>query len=55
MIFALPNHQGAGTFFWEPTHSGAWGPGLFTVNGNVYSAIAASLASYDQMKAAYGL
>jgi arabinogalactan endo-1,4-beta-galactosidase len=55
MIFALPGHQGAGTFIWEPTHSGAWGPGLFTVSGTKYSTVAASIDQYDQMKTAYGL
>ena len=55
IVFHLPNHQGLGTFFWEPTESGAWGPGLFTLTGNRYSTVAASIDQFDQMKTAYGL
>ena len=55
IIFQLPNHQGLGTFFWEPTESGAWGPGLFTTSGNKVTTIPASIDQYDQMKTAYGL
>ena len=55
MIFNLPNRQGLGTFFWEPTESGIWGPGLFTVSGTRYSTVPASIDQFDQMKAAYGL
>jgi arabinogalactan endo-1,4-beta-galactosidase len=55
IIFNLPNHQGLGTFFWEPTESGAWGPGLFTTSGNNVTTIPASIDQYDQMKTAYGL
>ena len=55
MIFNLPNRQGLGTFFWEPTESGIWGPGLFTANGNRYSTVPASMDQFDQMKTAYGL
>ena len=55
IIFKLANHQGLGTFFWEPTESGAWGPGLFTQTGNAYSASSSAFAQYDAMKIAYGL
>lgn len=55
IIFNLPNHQGLGTFFWEPTHSGAWGPGLFTLSGSKYSTIPASIDQFDRMKTAFGL
>jgi arabinogalactan endo-1,4-beta-galactosidase len=56
IVFNLPNHQGVGTFFWEPTRNinGA-NRGMFTVSDNVYSPIAASINQYDQMKIAYGL
>jgi arabinogalactan endo-1,4-beta-galactosidase len=54
IVFNLPNHRGLGTFFWEPTESGAWGPGLFTVSGNGYSTIPARIDPFDQIKAAYG-
>jgi arabinogalactan endo-1,4-beta-galactosidase len=55
MIFQLPNHQGLGTFFWEPTESGVWGPGLFAASGNKFSTISADIDQFDQMKVAYGL
>jgi arabinogalactan endo-1,4-beta-galactosidase len=55
IVFNLPNHQGLGTFFWEPTQTGAWGPGLFAATGNRYSTIPASIDQFDQMKTAYGL
>jgi len=54
MIFGLPNHQGFGTFFWEPTHSGAWGSGLFTSSGTVYATVPGSIDQFDAMRAAYG-
>ena len=56
IVFNQPNHQGLGTFFWEPTHHvNAQNPGMFTVTNNVYSPIAACISQYDQMKTAYGL
>jgi arabinogalactan endo-1,4-beta-galactosidase len=53
MLFALPNKQGLGSFFWEPTHSGAWGPGLFTQQNNRYSVIPARIEQFNRMRAAY--
>ena len=56
VLFNLPNHQGLGTFFWEPTHHvNGNNPGIFTVTGNVYTPISACIDQYDQMKTAYGL
>ena len=56
IVFQLPNHQGFGTFFWEPTHQpNAQNPGMFTVSSNTYTAIPACIDQYDQMKTAYGL
>jgi arabinogalactan endo-1,4-beta-galactosidase len=56
IVFNLPNHQGVGTFFWEPTrHPDSQNPGMFTVAGNVYTAIPQCIDQYDQMKTAYGL
>jgi arabinogalactan endo-1,4-beta-galactosidase len=56
IIHNLPNHQGLGTFFWEPTHDvNADNLGMFTVTNNVYTPIAACIEQYDQMKIAYGL
>lgn len=51
IIHNLSNHQGFGTFFWEPTHSGGWGPGLFSGGRTV----PAYIDQFDQMKTAYGL
>ena len=53
-VHDLPNNRGAGTLFWEPTHAGAWGQGLFTYSGANNNAIAERFAMYDQMRAAYG-
>ncbi len=56
IVFNLPNHQGAGAFFWEPTRNvNSDNPGMFTVSGRVYSPIPACINQYDQMKTAYGL
>jgi arabinogalactan endo-1,4-beta-galactosidase len=56
IVFGLPNHQGLGTFFWEPTrHVNSMNPGIFTVKQGVYTAIPACIDQYDQMKTAYGL
>jgi arabinogalactan endo-1,4-beta-galactosidase len=54
VVHELPNGRGAGTLFWEPTHAGAWGEGLFTYSGANNNAIAARFMLYDQMRAAYG-
>ena len=51
----LPAGRGLGTFFWEPTQSGAWGQAMFTWQGNRASANAADFAEYDQMKIDFGL
>ena len=45
--------RGRGSFFWEPTHSGAWGAGLFTLQGNRYTAVPARIEQFDRMRAAY--
>jgi arabinogalactan endo-1,4-beta-galactosidase len=56
IVFKLPNHQGLGTFFWEPTrYINPANPGMFMVNGSVYSPVPASIARYDQMAVDYGL
>jgi arabinogalactan endo-1,4-beta-galactosidase len=55
VMFNMANHQGLGTFIWEPTHTGAWGAGLFTLSGQKYTATKATIGLYDQMKTAYGL
>lgn len=54
IVFGLPNHQGMGTFFWEPTRR-TQSPGMFTVNRSVYTPVPACISQYDEMKIAYGL
>jgi arabinogalactan endo-1,4-beta-galactosidase len=48
-VWELPEERGAGTFFWEPTRSGAWGEGLFTWAGNTGTAVGASMDLYEAM------
>ena len=54
VVFNLPNQQGLGTFYWEPTVSGSWNPGvtLLTRSGSTYTATS-NMSVYDQMKTAY--
>jgi arabinogalactan endo-1,4-beta-galactosidase len=55
-MFNLPNHQGLGAFFWEPTHHvNLANQGMFTQSGSVYSTIPACIDQYDAMKVSYGL
>lgn len=51
----LPDGRGRGTFFWEPTHGGAWGEPMFTANGNVMRANASDFAEFDALKEELGL
>jgi arabinogalactan endo-1,4-beta-galactosidase len=51
----LPDGRGRGTFFWEPTQSGAWGAAMFSFQGDRLSANAADFAEFDQIKRDYGL
>jgi arabinogalactan endo-1,4-beta-galactosidase len=56
IVFNLPNHQGLGTFFWEPTRDiNAANLGIFAVEQNVYTPVPACIEQYDQMKSDYGL
>lgn len=54
VIFNLPNQQGLGTFYWEPTTNGDWNKGhvLLSRSGSSYTA-QPDLALYDQMKTAF--
>jgi arabinogalactan endo-1,4-beta-galactosidase len=49
-VWELPEGRGAGTFFWEPTRSGAWGEGLFTWQGNTGTAVGAYMDLYEEME-----
>lgn len=51
----LPDGRGLGTFFWEPTMSGAWGPSLFMVEGNTHTALPSAFAEFDQIATSLGL
>jgi arabinogalactan endo-1,4-beta-galactosidase len=51
----LPDGRGLGSFFWEPTQSGAWGASMFARQGNRLTANGDDFAEYDQMKADFGL
>jgi arabinogalactan endo-1,4-beta-galactosidase len=54
VVYDLPNQQGLGTFYWEPTVSGDWNPGvtLFGRSGSTYTK-KSDASVYDQMKTAY--
>jgi arabinogalactan endo-1,4-beta-galactosidase len=51
----LPDGRGLGTFFWEPTQSGAWGQSLFTSTGGVLRANASDFAEFDAIRDELGL
>jgi arabinogalactan endo-1,4-beta-galactosidase len=51
----LPDRRGLGTFFWEPTQGGAWGPSLFTFVNGAEHANADAFAEFDALKASLGL
>jgi arabinogalactan endo-1,4-beta-galactosidase len=51
----LPNGQGRGTFFWEPTASGEWGQAMFTWQGGSQVANASDFAEYDVLLPQLGL
>jgi arabinogalactan endo-1,4-beta-galactosidase len=55
IIKNLPNGQGLGTFFWEPTRSGEWGDSMFTFQGGSMRANSSDFDEYDQMLPALGL
>lgn len=51
----LPDGRGLGTFFWEPTQGGAWGPSLFTFVNGAEHANPDAFAEFDSLKASLGL
>jgi len=56
IIRTLPEGQGLGTFFWEPTQSGSWGSAMFTEDeDDTLTANVADFAEYDEMRASLGL
>lgn len=55
IVHDLPGARGLGTFFWEPTQSGAWGDSMFTQSGNTYTARTPDFAEYDALRLELGL
>jgi arabinogalactan endo-1,4-beta-galactosidase len=51
----LPDGRGLGTFFWEPTQSGAWGASLFSFAGDAYTANVDDFAEIDALRPSLGL
>jgi arabinogalactan endo-1,4-beta-galactosidase len=51
----LPDGRGLGSFFWEPTQSGSWGPSLFDRQEQTLQANAAAFAEFDALKPTLGL
>jgi arabinogalactan endo-1,4-beta-galactosidase len=51
----IVDQRGLGTFVWEPTESGVWGPSMFTRSGNTYQASSEAFAVYDGIRADFGL
>jgi arabinogalactan endo-1,4-beta-galactosidase len=51
----LPNGRGLGTFFWEPTQSGAWGESLFSFAGDSYTANVTDFEEFDALRPSLGL
>jgi len=55
IIRDLPDERGLGTFVWEPTQSGTWGPSLFSQSGNEYTALTEAFAVYDGIREDFGM
>lgn len=57
IIRELPARRGLGTFVWEPTQSGTWGPSMFSFNASseVYTALPAPFAIYDGIRDDFGI
>lgn len=51
----LPDRRGLGTFYWEPTESGSWGPSLFTRQDATYRALDPSFRVFDSIRADFGI
>jgi arabinogalactan endo-1,4-beta-galactosidase len=55
IIRDLPDQRGLGTFVWEPTQSGTWGPSMFSRADNQYTAITDAFAVYDGIREDFGM
>jgi arabinogalactan endo-1,4-beta-galactosidase len=51
----LPDQRGLGSFVWEPTVSGSWGPSMFSYSADTYEALSPAFAIYDGIRADFGL
>lgn len=45
----LPDHRGVGSFTWEPTQGGSWGPAIFDYDNNLYTAQPAPFAEFETL------
>lgn len=55
IIRDLPDQRGLGTFVWEPTQSGSWGPSMFSNTGSEYQALSEPFAIYDAIREDFGM
>jgi arabinogalactan endo-1,4-beta-galactosidase len=55
VMSGMAGGRGLGTFFWEPTQSGDWGPSLFTWSGNTARANTTDFAEFDTIAQSVGL
>jgi arabinogalactan endo-1,4-beta-galactosidase len=51
----LPDGRGRGTFLWEPTLTGVWGPAMFTLQNGAYHANPEDFGEFDALKIELGL
>ena len=55
MMKNLPDGRGLGTFFWEPTREGEWGPALFSFDSGTATAVDEDFAEFDALRPQLGL
>lgn len=55
IMMQLPNGQGLGSFFWEPTRSGAWGEAIFNWEGSTATADQGKFSELNDFAVKYGL
>ncbi len=55
IIRDLPDQRGLGTFLWEPTQSGTWGPSMFSNSGSEYQALSDHFDIYDGIREDFGM
>lgn len=55
LMMQLPNGQGRGTFFWEPTRSGFWGDAIFNWDNTTATADQERFLEFNNFAIKYGL